>query len=919
MEKEGIESPRFTSPQEELQSLREQVALKEKELENENREVPRDTTRAVEESIEESIEEHRQRPHEEVLAPDFLLSEERAGEIVLQLAPEAHDEQMSELMGILEEKGIYNTLKVVEKMNSPHIEDDFHRILVQYIKEGIPIALLKEKEPLWESLHMTLYEIRLPEARSDEIKEKSLKELLSSMEQFYAGMLSISDIKNKQRRHFTLEIAIAEGSSEIVFYASVPDQKKELFEKQILSLFSGVYIEEQNDDYNIFSEGGISAGSYATFKNNSIFPIKTYEQFDLDPLNVVLNVFSKIEHTGEGAAIQIVFHPEGDFYTHRYKQALEQLQKGVNKKEALDIAYTFGGEFMKVVKGFSSSGKKPSETTPTSPVDQTLIENIQQKISSPILSTSITVISSAQSASRADSILTEIESAFNQFENTQGNSFVFKKLKKAKLTSLFKDFSFRTFRESRSIPLNIKELTTLIHLPTQGVKTSPQFKQQHSVGAPAPIDIPQEGTLLGVNKSQNVETNVYITEEDRLRHLYIIGQTGTGKTTLLRNMITQDIKEGKGVCMIDPHGSDILDVLASIPPERYEDVIYFDPSYTERVMSINLLDYDRAYPEQKTFVVNELFSIFKKLYSDSPESMGPMFEQYFRNATMLVLEHPESGNTLLDVSRVLSDKAYRDLKLSRSTNPVVTQFWTEIATKAEGEASLQNIVPYITNKFDVFIANDFMRPLMSQQKSSFDFRKIMDEKKILLINLSKGRLGDSNAHLLGLIIIGKILMAALSRVDSVLKEMHPFYLYIDEFQNITTDSIATILSEARKYKLSLTVAHQFIAQLEEKIKDAVFGNVGSLVSFRVGREDAEFLEKQFEPVFKASDIVNINNYHAYVKLLAFGKPVKLFDIAIPAPQEGDKAKIEMLKNMSYEKYGRPREEVERDIQARYQK
>jgi hypothetical protein len=330
-----------------------------------------------------------------------------------------------------------------------------------------------------------------------------------------------------------------------------------------------------------------------------------------------------------------------------------------------------------------------------------------------------------------------------------------------------------------------------------------------------------------------------------------------------------------------------------------------------------MLEYDVSRPEQKTFVVNELFSIFQKLYGAVPESMGPMFEQYFRNATMLVIDHPESGNTLFDVSRVLADANYRDYKLSQCKNPVVSLFWKQIATKAGGEQSLANIVPYITSKFDVFLANEIMRPIIAQEHSAFNFRTIMDERKILLVNLAKGKLGDINSNLLGLIIVGKILMAALSRVDAR-ETPPPFYLYIDEFQNVTTDSIAIILSEARKYKLSLTVAHQFIAQLEENIRNAVFGNVGSLAVFRTGADDAEFLKKQFEPVFTERDIMNIENRNAYLRILADGTPQKPFNIAVSPPPENDRAKADALKELSYLKYGTPREDVERKILEKYE-
>jgi type IV secretory pathway TraG/TraD family ATPase VirD4 len=382
-------------------------------------------------------------------------------------------------------------------------------------------------------------------------------------------------------------------------------------------------------------------------------------------------------------------------------------------------------------------------------------------------------------------------------------------------------------------------------------------------------------------------------------------------------MIVQDIREGSGVCFIDPHGSDVMDILANVPKERYEDVIYFDPSSVERPMALNMLEFDRRFPEQKTFVVNEMFSIFQKLYGAVPESMGPMFEQYFRNATMLVIEDPDSGSTLLDVSRVMSNKAFRDMKIANCKNPIVVQFWREIAEKAGGEASLANIVPYITSKFDVFLSNEIMRPIIAQEKSSFNLREVMDSKKILLVNLSKGRLGDINSHLIGLILVGKILMSALSRVDSFGEDMPPFYLYLDEFQNITTDSISTILSEARKYKLALTVAHQFIGQLDDKIKNAVFGNVGSMAVFRVGTEDSEFFEKQFNPVFSANDIANLDNFNAYLRLLSGGRPVKPFNVRIMPPEKGNKEQVSKLKELSFLKFGRERGEVEAEVMEKY--
>jgi len=790
---------------------------------------------------------------------------------------------------------------------------------------------VNEKSPLFKALKMTLFEVALPQGGDEKDgKQKNLKELISKMEQFYAGMLSVSK-EETGPDYFTIELAKANKSAEFVFYISVPDTKKNLFEKQILSIFPDAKILEKKDDYNVFNEQGVSLGSYAKQAKNHIYPLKTYENFDYDPLNILLNSFSKIDNDGEGAAIQIIFKPAGERYTNFYKKALRDFSNGMKLKEAIDMnRLTFLGETKKIFKDFTSGlinkknkdkdkdKEKGVKDQKSLEMDKNILENLNNKINTPTVETNIRIIASSKTRFEAESIISDLESAFNQFENTGSNKLSFERPEGKDLRQLFRNFSFRVFNSEYKMPLNLREITTIIHLPENEITGTSQLKQAKAGTAQAPLDLQRAGISLGKNIHRNIETEIFMSPEDRLRHMYIIGQTGTGKTTLLKQMIRQDILNGDGVCMIDPHGSDIQDVLSYVPKERLEDLIYFDPSYTDRPMGLNMLEYDIRYPEQKTFVVNEMLSIFNKLF-DMKVAGGPMFEQYFRNSVMLVLEDPESGNTLLDVSRVLSNKQFRDMKISKCKNPLVVQFWKEIAEKAGGEASLANIVPYIVSKFDVFLQNDIMRPIIAQEKSSFNFREIMDSKKILLVNLSKGRLGDINANLLGLIIVGKILMAALSRVDSMGKDLAPFYLYIDEFQNITTDSISAIFSEARKYKLSLTVAHQFIAQLDEKIRDSVFGNVGSIASFRVSSEDAEYLEKQFSPVFSARDLMNVDNLNCYIKMLSSGRPVKPFSMFIPFPPRGDNSLINKIKELSYLKYGKEREIVEAEIMKKYEK
>src|SRR3989338_586432 len=913
----NFEGPKITNAEEELSRLRE-AAIQHAERAKES-----GVELTPQQAAQEVIRQYADTKPHEVLHPEYAIKDHEVEAITLELSPEPHDSQLEKFIGILQEKGIRNVMSVIEKMNNPHLLDDFHRFLVQYIASGYPVLGLKEKDEMWKPLHMTLFEVSLPEA-SEEDKKKQLKELISGMEQFYSGMLSISADK-KEPAWFSVEIANANGSDEFIFYVSVPTSRKELFEKQILAVFPSAQVREHKDDYNIFNDKGVSVASCAKLSKHFLYPLKPYEAFDVDPLGGLLNSFSKIDREGEGAAIQFIVGARKDTLVKESEKALDKIRKGEHIGDALkEIDKSFGGvmtkEILSIFKGREKVEKeKEKKQKRAEAVDQTSLDQFTRKIKSPLISVNIRVVASAGSESEASGILHDIESSFNQFENGHGNRIEWKKMEKGNLKDLLEQFSLRAFNEKEQVVLNLEEVTTLLHFPATNVgRAAPQVKQSKAGTAPVPLDVSKEGILIGSNHHRGQESNVFIAPEDRMRHFYVVGQTGTGKTTLLKNMIIQDIVDGHGVCFIDPHGSDVVDILANIPANRYEDVVYFDPASIERPMALNMLEFDRRFPEQKTFVVNEMFSIFQKLYGGVPESMGPMFEQYFRNATMLVIEDPDSGSTLLDVSRVMSNKEYRDLKVSHCRNPIVVQFWREIAEKARGEGELANIVPYITSKFDVFLANDIMRPIVAQEKSSFNMREIMDDRKILLVNLAKGRLGDINSHLIGLILVGKILMAAFSRVDSFGKEMTDFYLYLDEFQNITTDSISTILSEARKYRLALTIAHQFIGQLDDKIKNAVFGNVGSMAVFRVGTEDAELLEKQFTPVFSQTDISNLDNFNAYEKLLSGGRPIKPFNVEIARPNKGNFEQVEKLKELSALAFGRPRAEVEAEIMKKYE-
>lgn len=905
---------KFKSPEEELQYLRERVREKEQELEAAPNRFESDRI------AKREVAEYAQVPQATVLHEAYVMPEHETIRHKLRLEPEVHDVQMDELLKIVSERGIRNALAVCAKLKNPHLEDDFHRTLVAYIAEGLPQGGSPPPEKIRRALDLVLFMID-PQAHGEREKQDSsqhrLEQILSSSEQLYAGLLSLI----ARHEGFSLEISVPEGTEAAILYLAVPRQKKDLAERLIASVFPNARINEERGDYNIFNYEGYHAAAYATHANHPAYPLKTPEMFEHDPMNVLLAAFAKIAKHGEGAALQILVSSEGDRYNQHFKKILRRLEKGKILYRALGVPESAIGEMLYDTFHMAFKSKKQMEDEQQRVFrrqpDKVAAEEIERKIKSRIGPVLIRLAASAPTKARAEDILGNLIAPFNQYDDPKGNQLKFKRVSSWRLNSFLRDFTYRIFDHSYALPLSLAEITSIFHFTAERVQTSRELKRSFAKQAPAPVEMPGDGIVLGVNRYGAEERPVHFGASDRLRHCYVIGQTGTGKTGLLKNMIIQDIKNGEGVAFVDPHGNDIEDVLAAIPPERMKDVIYFDPAYTARPMGLNMLEYDRARPEMKTFVVDEVYGIFRKLYADVPEAFGPMFEQYYRNAVQLVVEDPDTGSTFVEIPRVFADTAFRNLKLAHCKNPIIVQFWKKIAEQAQGDPSLENVAPYITSKFDVFLTNDIMRPVVSQEKSAFDFRKIMDEKKIFLANLSKGRLGERNTSLLGLILVSKFLQAAFSRVDTK-GDLPVFYLYIDEFQNFATPSIGTILSEARKYKLSLVIAHQFIAQLDEKIRDAVVGNVGTKAAFRVGTTDAEFLEKQFQPIFSQSDLENLPNRHAVLALLVNGVPARPFSIQTVNLPPFDYSKVPPIKELSYQTYGRDREEVEEEMRKKFE-
>lgn len=894
---------KFSSPHEELAYLREQIAQKERALAIPENDLEKGRV------AKREIQEYREIPSQKVLHEPYIMPEYETVSSALRLEPETHDNQMEEMMRLIAERGVKNTLSVIARMKNPHLEDDLHRILVRYIAEGLPLTGMPA-EKVQKALNLSLFQIEPQESASKE--SSSLEETLGSSEQLLAGLASLLE----RGETFSLEIAVAQGSEHVVFYVAVPSSRAETAQKLIHSIFPEARVDEKRGDYNIFNEEGDVACAAVMLQKHPALPIKTYHSLKHDPLNIILSSFAKLAKHKEGAAIQLVVGSEKDRFNSHYAKILSQVEKGSPLSEALRAPETILGDVMHDIARSVFSSSKESHVSRA--VDDAAREQISRKISTRILPTTIRLVASASTKRRAEEILADISSSLSQFDDAKGNSVKVIEPGRFKRQSFIRDFTYRVSDSVLSVPLNLSEITGFFHLALGGVHTSRELKRARGKEVPAPVEMPQEGIQLGINTFGGTKTQVKFGEQDRLRHCYVVGQTGTGKTTIIKNMIIQDIVNGDGVAFIDPHGNDIDDILSAIPQERLGDVIYFDPAYSARPMGLNVLEYDPARPEMKTLIVDEVYGMFRKMYSDVPEAFGPMFEQYYRNATMLVMDDPETGNTLMEIPRVFASSEFRNLKISRCKNPVVVQFWKDIAEKTGGEHSLENMVPWITSKFDVFLSNDIMRPIVAQEESAFNFKEIMDGKKIFLANLSKGRLGERNMALLGLVLVSKFTQAAFAR-DISGNECPPFYLYIDEFQNFTTPSISTILSEARKYKLSLTVAHQFMAQLDDKIKSAVIGNVGTKIAFRVGTTDAEFLAKQFEPVFSASDLETLENYTACVSLLVSGTPAKPFSLRTEKPKAAVRDRVDAIKELSYRSYGRSREDVESEIRSKFER
>ncbi len=739
-----------------------------------------------------------------------------------------------------------------------------------------------------ESLNSTLLQIAMP--RDNEIK-------IDAAEQLFASLASIKKTGKlqffKRQPHISFEIVGIPG--DIRFYVYVPNKLRDLVEKQINGSYPDAEIKAIDEagakregmiignEYNIFSQDAKVAVASMRPKSFDYLPIKPYKDLPVDPLSSITSVLAKMAE-GEGAAVQIIFSPATDKWKKQGRKYIAKTKKAEANPET------------------AKYGADPKE-----------LEAIESKISKAGFNVAVRMVVSSSTIESAKAHLNNMVSIFSQFSGLNSfkkNRHIFKSL-------FMRDFIYRFMpMRGQTGVLSSEELATLFHFPNKSV-TTPHIFWVTAKRAPAPASIPDSGLYLGKSTYRGIAKPVYMGLEDRQRHMYIIGKTGTGKSEFLKDMIMQDIRSGQGLAVVDPHGDLIDDILPMVPPQRSEDVILFDPSDTQRPMGLNMLEAQTE--EQKHYVVTSIIGLMYKLFDPNKTGIiGPRFEHAIRNAMLTVMYEP--GSTFVEVVRVLTDAAYVQELLPKVQDPIVRRYWTDqIAQTSDFHKS--EVLDYIVSKFGRFVTNKMIRNIIGQSQSAFNFRKVMDEGKILLVNLSKGKIGEENSSFLGLILVPKILVAAMSRQDMPKEQRRDFFLYVDEFQNFATPDFAQILSEARKYRLNLTVANQFIGQMEEEVKNAIFGNVGSIISFRIGVTDANYLQHEFQPVFTEPDLINVERFNTYIKTIVGGEPTLPFSMDMTRDLSKEKAMgnprvSELIKELSRLKYGRDAAVVEAEITQR---
>lgn len=778
--------------------------------------------------------------------------------------------------------------------------------------------IFREQKNIERGLKMVPLLIHLPPESDDtELGGRDVREVvdenISKAQVLYniiAGTFQ-KGLKNNfyGQRHFSFEIVGMDGF--VHFYASVPIALVEVVRQAIVSAYPAARVEEVAE-HNIFSPVGKISGTVGgelMLKEHFAYPIATFQDLKRDAMQSLLNSLSTLEKE-DGVGIQILLRPANPGWRKEANDIADSKRKGSesNKKGVELVGWWVKQLFVAFVKPPEEKDKPD-----LSALDQSVLDSINDKTRHPGYEVLIRVVVSSNISHRAQAILSNVVSSFALFDAPGKNGFKFTPARD--MERFVTAYILRFFPQdmNKSI-LNSIELATLFHFPDQRNIPTSQLERQASKQVDGPRNIPDEGLLLGYNIFRGVKKPIRLALGDRQRHMYVVGQTGTGKSTFLENLALQDMLSGEGFAFVDPHGDTAEKLLAMVPRERTEDVIYFSPADMDYPMGLNLFEFDTV--DQKDFLIQEAINMLYKLYDPQRQGIiGPRYEHWFRNAALTLMADP-GGATFIDIPKVFTDNKYAKQKLAFVKDQTVLDFWNkEMAQTSDYHKS--EVLGWFVSKFGAFLSNEMMRNIIGQNKSAFNLREIMDNKKILLVNLSKGKTGDLNSKLLGMIFVMKFQAAAMSRANVPENERQDFCLYVDEFQNFSTDSFATIMSEARKYHLNLVVANQFTTQLSEEIRDAVFGNMGTIVGFRVGQNDVDALTRYFQPLFDAEDLLRVPNYNSIVRTLINGVPTQPFSMASLPPLGNPNPQLaSALKQLSAAKFGRSRSSVNSEIFTR---
>jgi hypothetical protein len=812
-------------------------------------------------------------------------------------------------------------------------------ILGIYLSLVITLGVIRHIRHMRNSKKLVFLRITLPREDSSKDKEKEtekdFREKISIMGQLYRSLHETMELNlmNQLRVKFfkdnVFSFELVAHNKVVDFYVTTLPYYQDIIEKQITSYYPSADVQPMEAFEHKFQDSKVK-GYYAYCNNKFWFPLKTFKVVENDPLNDLTNIFTKMEEE-EKAVIQIVVRPKHDKWRKKAEKYGEAYFKG---KKVSGIKIPILGPILNVFKGiFLGYDKMEIETAQGGDgyvrmlqSKEEVAKRIGEKSSQSGFDTVIRLLSSAKTEVKAEEISNNMVVGLNLFKDSSSNwfqtrrLFIIDSINDKWFLFNFKHRLIDTFLGEKHSILSEEELASIYHFPHSRYNYSPNIRWLEYKVLPPPNNLPKEGILLGHNVHRGEKKEVRFQRNDRSRHHYIIGKSGSGKSALLSYMARQDIINGEGVCVIDPHGDLVEDILTYIPKERAKDVIIFDPGDIDRPMSINMLEARNS--SEVDLISSQATEIFIKLFGD--EIFGPRIQHYFRNACLTLMEDTEEGATLIDVPRMFTDDAFMKYKVKKVTNPVVKSFWQHEYANT-GDRERQEMIPYFSSKFGPFITNSIMRNTIGQKESSFNFRKVMDEGKILLVKLSKGTIGDINTQLLGLVMVARIQMAAMSRADMPEDERKDFYLYVDEFQNFATDSFCSILSEARKYRLNLIMAHQYINQLvvskfgnsSTKIRDAVFGNVGTMCSFKVGADDAEYLSKEYAPLLTEQDVIGIANYKMYMKLNINNATSRAFSVSTIWDTSSKNEKTAgLIKKYSRLKHARKAEFVDQEITTR---